>query len=61
MTHSSLSSPSLQKPDEYLYDNIVRIRDIELLTGMEFFTNRTIWSDEEAIALRTSLWTEQSY
>uniref|UniRef100_A0A1I8EAB8 NUC domain-containing protein n=2 Tax=Wuchereria bancrofti TaxID=6293 RepID=A0A1I8EAB8_WUCBA len=43
------------KPSEYLYDNTVRMRDIELLTGMEFFTDRNIWSNEEAIQLRTSL------
>ncbi|VDO26032.1 unnamed protein product [Brugia timori] len=43
------------KPTEYLYDNTVRMRDIELLTGMEFFTDRSIWSNEEAIQLRTSL------
>uniref|UniRef100_A0A1I7VFF8 NUC domain-containing protein n=1 Tax=Loa loa TaxID=7209 RepID=A0A1I7VFF8_LOALO len=43
------------KPSEYLYDNTARMRDIELLTGMEFFTDRSIWSDAEAIQLRTSL------
>lgn len=45
----------LQKPSEYLYDNTVRMRDIELLTGMEFFTDRSVWSDMEAIQLRTLL------
>ncbi|CAG9538769.1 unnamed protein product [Cercopithifilaria johnstoni] len=43
------------KPSEYLYDNTARMRDIELLTGMEFFTDRNIWSDAEAIQLRTLL------
>uniref|UniRef100_A0A0R3S067 NUC domain-containing protein n=1 Tax=Elaeophora elaphi TaxID=1147741 RepID=A0A0R3S067_9BILA len=43
------------KPSEYLYDNTVRMRDIELLVGMEFFANRNIWSDAEAIQLRTLL------
>ncbi|KAL3990237.1 Type I phosphodiesterase / nucleotide pyrophosphatase family protein [Acanthocheilonema viteae] len=43
------------KPSEYLYDNTARMRDIELLTGMEFFTDRNIWSDVEAIQLRTLL------
>ncbi|VDO47245.1 unnamed protein product [Onchocerca flexuosa] len=43
------------KSSEYLYDNTARMRDIELLTGMEFFTNRSIWSDVEAIQLRTLL------
>ncbi|MCP9262901.1 hypothetical protein DINM_006272 [Dirofilaria immitis] len=43
------------EPSEYLYDNTVRMRDIELLTGMEFFTDRNIWSHMEAIQLRTWL------
>ncbi|VDK81029.1 unnamed protein product [Litomosoides sigmodontis] len=43
------------KPSEYLYDNTVRMRDIELLTGIEFFTDRNIWSDAEAVKLRTLL------
>ncbi|VDK74835.1 unnamed protein product [Litomosoides sigmodontis] len=47
------------EPEAYLYDHTARIRDIELLTGMEFFTDRNIWSDEEAIALRTLLTTEE--
>ncbi|KAK6104683.1 hypothetical protein QQG55_17215 [Brugia pahangi] len=43
------------EPSEYLYDNTARMRDIELLTGIEFFTDRNIWSDVEAIQLRTLL------
>uniref|UniRef100_A0AC34QVP1 Uncharacterized protein n=1 Tax=Panagrolaimus sp. JU765 TaxID=591449 RepID=A0AC34QVP1_9BILA len=47
-------------PIEYLYRNTLRIRDVELLTGLEFFTDRQIYSDEVAISLRTfiteSLW-----
>ncbi|VDM95043.1 unnamed protein product [Thelazia callipaeda] len=43
------------KPSEYLNDNTVRLRDIELLTGTQFFTDRNIWSAAEAIQLRTSL------
>ncbi|VDM08973.1 unnamed protein product [Wuchereria bancrofti] len=46
------------EPSEYLYDNTARMRDIELLTGMEFFTDRNIWSDVEAIQLRTLLRTQ---
>uniref|UniRef100_A0A1I7W2V1 NUC domain-containing protein n=1 Tax=Loa loa TaxID=7209 RepID=A0A1I7W2V1_LOALO len=42
-------------PPEYLHDNAVRMRDIELLTGMEFFTDRSVWSNYEAIKLRTML------
>uniref|UniRef100_A0A183USX0 Venom phosphodiesterase 2 n=1 Tax=Toxocara canis TaxID=6265 RepID=A0A183USX0_TOXCA len=38
---------------EYMFQNTVRIRDIELLTGLQFFTDRNIWSTEEAIMLRT--------
>ncbi|KHN76781.1 Ectonucleotide pyrophosphatase/phosphodiesterase family member 3 [Toxocara canis] len=47
-------------PEEYLYQNTARILDIELLTGFQFFTNRTLWTSEEAILLRTrvtqSMW-----
>uniref|UniRef100_A0A915BGV6 Extracellular Endonuclease subunit A domain-containing protein n=1 Tax=Parascaris univalens TaxID=6257 RepID=A0A915BGV6_PARUN len=39
--------------DEYLYQNTARILDIELLTGIQFFKNRSIWTPEEAILLRT--------
>lgn len=45
----------LQEASEYLHDNIARIRDIELLTGIEFFTDRSIWTDAEAVQLRTLL------
>ncbi|VDK46829.1 unnamed protein product, partial [Anisakis simplex] len=41
------------KPDEYLYENTARILDIELLTGLKFFTDKKLWSPEEAILLRT--------
>ncbi|VDK33394.1 unnamed protein product [Gongylonema pulchrum] len=48
---------------EYLFDNTARLRDIELLTGMQFFTDRQIWSTSEALQLRTwlpqSLWSVQ--
>lgn len=38
---------------EYLYRNTLRIRDIELLTGLEFFTDRQFYPDEVALRLRT--------
>ena len=47
-----------QSSREYLIDNLARIRDVELLTGLNFLTaNNT----QEAIVTRTqiaqSLWT----
>ncbi|KAI6199800.1 Ectonucleotide pyrophosphatase/phosphodiesterase C27A7.1 [Aphelenchoides besseyi] len=38
---------------EYIFRNTVRIRDIELATGLEFFTDRSIYSSELALRLRT--------
>jgi len=40
-------------PMEYLYRNTLRVRDIELLTGLEFFTDRQFYPDEIALQLRT--------
>ncbi|KHN78351.1 Ectonucleotide pyrophosphatase/phosphodiesterase C27A7.1 [Toxocara canis] len=42
-------------PEEYLFYNTVRIRDIELLTGLEFFTDRTVWPLDVALRLRTAI------
>lgn len=39
--------------DDYLFQNTARVRDIEILSGTQFFRNRSIWSFSEAIALRT--------
>lgn len=44
--------------EEYLFLNTARIRDIELLTNLEWFTDRNIYSIEQALLLRTAL-TEQ--
>ncbi|KHN85250.1 Ectonucleotide pyrophosphatase/phosphodiesterase C27A7.1 [Toxocara canis] len=41
------------KPRDYLLVNTARIRDIELLTGLEFFTDRNRYEESVAIQLRT--------
>lgn len=41
--------------EEYLFVNTVRIRDIELLTNLEWFTNRNVYSPDQALLLRTAL------
>uniref|UniRef100_A0A1I7RSU5 Venom phosphodiesterase 2 n=1 Tax=Bursaphelenchus xylophilus TaxID=6326 RepID=A0A1I7RSU5_BURXY len=41
------------QPLEYLYRHTCRVRDIELLTGLEWFTNRAVYDDELALRLRT--------
>ncbi|CAD5225199.1 unnamed protein product [Bursaphelenchus okinawaensis] len=41
------------QPLEYLYRHTARVRDIELLTGLEWFSNRGFYSDELALYLRT--------
>jgi hypothetical protein len=41
-----------EPPVKYLYKNTGRIRDIELLTGLEFFTN---WNFTTAVYLRTKI------
>lgn len=47
-------------PLEYILRHSARVRDIELLTGIEFFLDRSIYSNKLAIQLRTqhveSLW-----
>lgn len=40
-------------PEEYLFQNTARIKDVEMLTGAQFFSNREVWSAEEAITLKT--------
>lgn len=52
---SSLKVLFFQKPEEYLLDNMARMRDIELLTKMEFFVDRNFWLGKEAVLLRTLL------
>uniref|UniRef100_A0A914VH13 DNA/RNA non-specific endonuclease domain-containing protein n=1 Tax=Plectus sambesii TaxID=2011161 RepID=A0A914VH13_9BILA len=39
--------------NDYLLQNTARVRDIELLTGLEFFSDRKIWPRDEAMRLRT--------
>jgi hypothetical protein len=47
-------------PMEYILRHSARVRDIELLTGIEFFLDRTFYPPDLAIQLRTqqveSLW-----
>uniref|UniRef100_A0A914I5I5 Ectonucleotide pyrophosphatase/phosphodiesterase family member 3 n=1 Tax=Globodera rostochiensis TaxID=31243 RepID=A0A914I5I5_GLORO len=40
-------------PVEYIFRHTSRIRDIELLTGNEWFTDRTVYPHELALQLRT--------
>ncbi|KAH7730536.1 Type I phosphodiesterase / nucleotide pyrophosphatase family protein [Aphelenchoides avenae] len=42
-------------PVEYLFRNTARVRDIELLTGLEWFTNRDVYPLEIAFRLRTQI------
>jgi len=41
-----------QTPESYLFKNTARIRDIEALTGLEFFTN---WNFQLAVLLRAKI------
>lgn len=38
---------------EYLFVNTARIRDIELLTGLEFFIDRNRYDENVAVRMRT--------
>lgn len=40
-------------PMEYILRHSARVRDIEFLTGIEFFLDRAVYSPELAIQLRT--------
>lgn len=55
-----LTNSYVQYPMEYILRHSARVRDIELLTGLEFFLDRAVYSPELAIQLRTqhveSLW-----
>lgn len=42
----------LQSPDDYLSDNDARVRDVEIVTGLEFFTGLAF---DSAIRTRTYL------
>lgn len=42
----------LQSPDDYLSDNEARVRDVEIVTGLEFFTGLAF---DSAIRTRTYL------
>lgn len=42
-------------PVEYIFRHTARIRDIELLTGNEWFTDRELYPAEVAIQLRTQI------
>ncbi|XP_033738206.1 uncharacterized protein LOC117325827 isoform X2 [Pecten maximus] len=48
------STPNCLYPSDYLKDNIARVRDVELLTGLRFFVEDT-FSVSEAARLRTHL------
>ncbi|VDK40890.1 unnamed protein product [Gongylonema pulchrum] len=39
--------------EEYLRTNTARVRDIELLTGLEFFTSRSRYPETVALKMRT--------
>uniref|UniRef100_A0A0M3ILW9 NUC domain-containing protein n=1 Tax=Ascaris lumbricoides TaxID=6252 RepID=A0A0M3ILW9_ASCLU len=41
------------EPMEYLFVNTARIRDIELLTGLEFFIDRNRYDENVAVRMRT--------
>ncbi|KAH7730345.1 Protein C27A7.1 a [Aphelenchoides avenae] len=42
-------------PPEYLLLNTARVRDIELLTNLQFFAERTLFSERDAMLWRTNI------
>ena len=48
-------SYGLQAKDDYLLTNTARVRDVELLSGVNFFAERQWFSEREALRWRTHI------